>query len=49
MNTPVIHLREAYMCPEEHISNNSRECPVCSSQVMCLARVLDREEKKETK
>lgn len=38
-----IPLREAYLCADEtpHIGNDPHRCPVCSSQVVSLAWMLE--------
>jgi hypothetical protein len=43
----VINMPEAYICANmspSHVSDNPYRCPVCSSQVTSLARLLDRKE-----
>jgi hypothetical protein len=43
--TTVINVPEAYVCANmspSHVSDNPYRCPVCSSQVVSLARLLDR-------
>jgi hypothetical protein len=45
MNEPVIPLQSAFMCADGHISTNSRACAHCGSQIVSLAKVLDREQK----
>jgi hypothetical protein len=43
----IASVNDLYLCPEGHVSNNSRECPLCQSQVISLAALVNREEDKE--